>query len=370
MADQEWRTESAVADLLRREPYRFEFFQAVRLLLQQTWNPANGEQSEAAPRLGQEGALAPPRIRFGAVSSLAFPAAEIADFADPEPQATGAAASPRMRVAFLGLTGPGGVLPDHYTTLLMERGQSRHTDYTLQDFLDIFNQRALSLFFRAWGKHFPPWQYEQYRRDQTEQEDLFTFGLRCLVGLGTAGLRDRLRVDDEAIFYYAGHFSHFPRPAVSLEELLGDYFELPVRVTQFCGRWLNLSLPDRSCLPTPVVTRGQNRQLSNDLVLGTRVWDVQTKFRIRIGPLNYVQFRDFLPGRPGLQRLCDLVRLFVGQQLEFDVQLVLRQAEIPRAGLTFQRPSARRLGWDCWLKLKEFTQDSDCAIFRERTGGR
>ena len=37
--------------------------------------------------------------------------------------------------------------------------------------------------------------------------------------------------------FYAGHFAHYPRSATSLERLLADYFELPVRVRQFHGQW-------------------------------------------------------------------------------------------------------------------------------------
>jgi type VI secretion system protein ImpG len=370
MANSERRPESTVSELLRREPYRFDFFQAVRLLvLEAGEDPGDGER-RASSGIGKEHHASALRIRFGAAPSLAFSSAEIVDLAAQASGERGEEAWLRMQVAFLGLTGPSGALPNHYTTLIMERGQARYADYAFRDFLDIFNHRAISILFRAWAKHFPPWQYEQYRRTKAGQEDLFTFCLRCLVGLGTKALQERLTVDDEAVFYYSGHYAHFPRPAVSLEALLSDYFSLPVHVFQFCGRWLNLSPPDRSCLPSTAVVRGQNRQLGNDLVLGTRVWDVQTKFRIRVGPLSYGQFRDFLPAGQGLRRLCDLVRLYVGQQLEFDVQLVLRRDEIPDARLTFHRPGARRLGWDCWMRLEPFTQDTDRAIFREHASCR
>ena len=67
--------------------------------------------------------------------------------------------------------------------------------------------------------------------------------------------------------------------------------------------------------------------------LGARVWDVQSKFRIRVGPLDYATFRDFLPGSKGLRRMHDLVRLYVGQQLDFETQLVLKRDEVPQPDL-------------------------------------
>ena len=50
----------------------------------------------------------------------------------------------------------------------------------------------------------------------------------------------------------------------------------------------------------------------------------------------------------------DLVRLFVGQQHDFDVQLVLLRDEVP--GDTRAIPAlTRRLGWNSWLRATPAT---------------
>ena len=96
-----------------------------------------------------------------------------------------------MVVSFLGLTGPSGVLPRHYTELMLNR--IRDKDYSLRDFLDLFNHRLISLFYRAWEKSRLPLGYERSRFDDPDREpDLATWALYCLVGLGTEGLRGRL----------------------------------------------------------------------------------------------------------------------------------------------------------------------------------
>ena len=84
-------------------------------------------------------------VRFSAHATLTFPASEIQslDWREDLP--------PWMAVNFMGLTGPVGVLPLYYTELVMERLRSRDTG--LRDFLDIFNHRAISLFYRAWEKY-------------------------------------------------------------------------------------------------------------------------------------------------------------------------------------------------------------------------
>src|SRR5581483_8630178 len=107
--------------------------------------------------------------------------------------------------------------PPHYTTLLVRRVRAK--DFALRDFLDLFHHRTVSLFYRAWEKYRLPFAYERSRADGPGAEDLCTFVLYCLVGLGTGGLRGRLDVNDEAFLYYGGHFAHFPRCAVSLEAM-------------------------------------------------------------------------------------------------------------------------------------------------------
>ena len=121
-----------------------------------------------------------------------------------------------MTVAFMGLTGPSGVLPLFYTKLLMERRKAG--DRTLAAFLDLLNHRLISLFYRAWEKYHVIVPYER------GEDDRFSRSLFHLIGLGTRGLRDRHDFPDEALLFYAGHFARRRRPAVVLEDVLRDAF--------------------------------------------------------------------------------------------------------------------------------------------------
>ena len=101
---------------------------------------------------------------------------------------------------------------------------------------------------------------------------------------------------------------------------------------------------------------------------GERVWDIQSKFRIRLGPLGYAQFLEFLPDRaPSPARkafflLVHLVRLYVGPELDFDVQLVLRRPRSPSAS-SDDGPASARLGWNTWLRSRASRRDADDAVF-------
>ncbi len=319
-------------------PYRFDFFQAVRLL---------ERRSPSRKRIGREGSPRQEAVRFHAVRGLAFPASAIQrleDSDDPD-------RPPAMSITFLGLTGPQGVLPYCYTELVMER--NRAGDRTLAAFLDLFHHRLASLFYRAWQKHHLAALEEQ------EESSRFSAHLFDLIGLGMEPLRNRHAFPDEALPFFAGAFAQRHRSAVMLERLLIDYFELPVAVCQFEGRWLRLAPDDRSRLGAS----GRFQQLGVSLVVGEKVRDEQGKFRLRIGPLSFPQFLALSPDGPDFRALTQMTRLFVQGELDYDVQLVLKAEEVPDCQLSSTPEAGARLGRHAWLKSRPLADDARDAVF-------
>ena len=349
-----------LAENLLREAHRFDFFQAVRVLERMA-----AEQASSGPRrhpVGEDFAPRQEAVRFRAHASQSFPSGEIVEIHPGAPKETDSAPPPEMVVAFLGLTGPNGVLPRHYTSLLIERVRAK--DYALRDLLDLFHHRIISLFYRAWEKYRFPFAYERLAREEhAAKEDLFTDCLYCLLGLGTNKLRGRVNFDDEAFLYYGGFFAHYPRSALSLEVMLADYFEQPVRVLQFHGQWLYLSRDDQSALPNAELPEGLNCQMGRNVIIGERVWDVEGKFRVRLGPLGFEDFRRFMPSGDALLPLGQMIRAYGGPQFDFDVQPVLKAAEAPWCQLGGDGASPARLGWNTWVRCKEFVNDVDDAVF-------
>jgi type VI secretion system protein ImpH len=361
----------SVAERLFTDGFAFDFFQAVRLL----------ERLDRARKpVGRAG---PPRdevVRFLAHLSLSFPPSSIYEI---EPAGT-SRPMPAMTVTFLGLTGPSGVLPRHYTEMLLhlERDAKGPEKRALRAWLDLFNHRLLSLFYRAWEKYrfFVPYERGDFARP--DAADPFTQALFSLVGLGVPPLRNRLRVsvredrdgerrerslarlNDLVLLYYGGFFAHRPRNVSSLRALVADYFGLPVRVEQFRGQWLRLDPANQSRLG------GEgNNQMGVNLVAGARVWSVESKFRLRVGPLRYPQFLEFLPDRsPVAARktfflLCHLVRMYVGPELDFDVQLVLAREDVPECRLGDDGGPGPRLGWNTWVRTAAYPHDAEDATF-------
>jgi type VI secretion system protein ImpH len=332
------------------KPYRFDFFQAVRLLerLLPKRVPV-GRVSEGRP-------VPPSReiARFRTHPSLKFPASQIFDLThenngeeeeEETPPGTPPGMPPSMEVAFMGLTGPLGVLPNAYTELLIERLRQR--DRTLYDFLDLFNHRFISFFYRAWEKYRFPVAYERGLGD-----DAFTFCLFSIIGMGTSGLRDRMSVRDEAMLCYGGLIAQRPHSAGALSAIVSDYFSVASRVVQFAGQWLPLDGDSISRLGE----KGKS-ELGVSTVAGARVWDSQSKFRLVLGPMSYKQFSDFLPVGTAFKPIMDIVRFLVGAELDFDVQLMLKAEEVPGTVLTTRARRRPMLGWNSWLKVKPSEED-------------
>lgn len=342
------RPDPSVEQTLFDEPYRFDFFQAVRLL--ERLFP------ERVPvgRVSEEGqVVAPSReiARFRTLVSLVFPPSQVHNLTrDGESRWEGEGEKPpQMEVAFMGLTGPLGVLPNTYTELLIER--LRRKDRALYEFLDLFNHRMISFFYRAWEKYRFPVAYERGLGD-----DQFTTCLSAIIGLGTHGLRKRMSLCDEGLLCYGGLIAQRPHSASALAAIISDYFAVPARVAQFAGQWLKLDAEGVSQLG-----RASNA-LGISTVAGARVWDNQSKFRIKLGPLTYKQLTWFLPVGSAFKPMMDLTRLLAGTEFDFDVQLMLKAEEVPGSLLTTRARRRPMLGWNTWLKTKAFTMDDEQVV--------
>jgi type VI secretion system protein ImpH len=315
---------------LRENPTAFEFFQAVRVL------------ERLSPGRRPVGLFSEPSdevAHFVVNPDTAFPASEIfsLDFPSGGPA--------RVAVNFMGLTGPEGVLPYYYSLLVSERLRSR--DSTLRDFLDLFHHRIVSLFYRAWEKYRFGVAHERDRGDR------FTQHLKDLLGLGAGALQDRLGIRDEALVFYAGLFAPQQRSAAALEQLLEDYFSVPVEVEQFVGAWYPLSVATQCTLGDD---GDASEQLGWGAVAGDEVWDPQARVRLRLGPLTRGQYDQFLPNGSGYEPLRTLTRFFCGDQLDFEVQLTLARDEVPACVLGTDGPGVP-LGWCTWIRSRAFTRD-------------
>jgi type VI secretion system protein ImpH len=333
-----------VSARVRAEPRRFGFFQAVRLLEGEALKAA-GTRNPLAP-VGEEADARQRTVSFRAAAHLSFPQSEIDTLVEQPP------GPPEIAVNFIGLTGPSGVLPQHYSVALIRELRRRNT--ALRDFFDLFNNRLIAFFYRAWAKYRIPISVD---RGGAEGRDGATQTLRALIGFGTDGVLARYGIGQHALLHYAGLLGHFPRNALSLERLLSDYFRLPIRIEPFAGRWMAIPPDQRSRLGGGGL-RPQFAGLGVDCVVGAAYWDVQGSFAIRIGPIGYREFIELMPDASMLSQLSELTRLYVDSQLGFQVRLQLRKEEIPKLRLDGRAAPGARLGWNTWLQHDPATEDA------------
>jgi type VI secretion system protein ImpH len=326
-----------VTQALSEEPWTFQFFQAVRLL------------ERMLPDREPIGRFVHPSkeiVRIHAHPAIAFPASQIQGLQ----WQTGAA--PILMVNFMGLFGPSGTLPIYYTEMIRERLRAK--DPTMAAFFNMFNHRMISLFYQAWEKYRFTIAYERGERDRFSQH------LLDLIGLGTRGLHNRQAVPDDSLLFYSGLFALHARSATALEQVLADYFDVPVAVEQFVGAWYALDVPNQCRLDHGDISE----QLGIGAVVGDEIWDQGGAVRVRLGPLTIRQYLDFLPEGSAYQPLRAITRFFSGDEIDFEVQLVLKRDDVPACELDDAIPVVPQLGWSTWVKSVAMTRDPSDTILR------
>lgn len=335
---------AALFQQLAENPFRFDFYQAVRRL-----ECAAANQ----PRIGQSQRVEQDAVRFAQEPSLTFAPSSVAGF-----DAGDAGRSPRLTVNFFGMLGPNGPMPLHLTEYARDR-QRNSADRTLSRFLDIFHHRMTSLFYRAWACNQQTVSADRAGADRTglsrgtdaAMNDRFGVYIASTIGRGMPSMWGRDAVPDQAKLHYAGRLAAQTAHAEGLEAILADYFDVPARVEPFVGRWVDLPTENHCRL-------GRSREtgtLGESAIVGSQIWDCQSKFRVRLGPMSFENFARLLPDQPGNRQLRAWVRNYVGDTLAWEARLVLGRAQVPQVRLG----RLGQLGWSTWLSSAAVARDAE-----------
>lgn len=331
------RDTTGLIQQLLDHPHRFEFVQAVRLL----------ERLLVRQRVPRTAVLTD-YLQFQNSTSLSFPASEIeslrVDAGETVATEAGLLAAleqgqlRRIRItpAFIGLLGNQGALANHYSERIAAQEYHRR-DGAPRAFIDLFSNRMVALFYEAWRKH----RLELLRSD--DGRDGMLLLLLALSGKGA------LTVPDAVAGYYAAAFRQRPVSGPMMERVLSDYFGIAIRVIPHLGRWHVLT-PDQS-------TRlgRQNNRLGGGFTLGPRLWRRDLKVGLRLGPLDLAQHRHFLRDAAGAVALQRMLAMFDTPTLQYEVQLVLRAADVRPAQLS--AAGGARLGMDGIVQTLPVTSD-------------
>ena len=228
----------------------------------------------------------------------------------------------------------------------------RNKDLALRDFLDLFNHRLLSFFYKVWEKKNIPVMLERESlQGASTSQSLYLQAFYSLLGRGTGSLANRQSIPDQLFLAYSGLFLGKTRPADGLERLLKNYFKIPVEIEQFSGRWLNLQPENRSRLPGQDQPKGQFNSLGHGVILGRRAWDVQSKIRLVIGPCQTTGFFVAISQTVICKNQSAKSRAATSDRgLEFDVLVKVDQPEVEPTRLVSKPGQKFQLGWNSWLK--------------------
>lgn len=329
---------------LCREATEYDFFQAVRLL----------EQARAdKPRVGRSLRVSDDLLRFGQTPTLGFAPTTISAFAAGTHKAT-----PTMFVYFLGLLGPNGALPLFLTEFIRNR-ERNNSDSTQNRFFDIFNNRIIALFYRAWALNSQSVSYDR------PDDDWVSLAISCIAGYGDETLKNRDSVPGVAKSFFSGHLSTQSGSEEGLTSILAGFFHIPVKVSSFTPRWLRVSREYYCRLGAPKqefggmgfarIAENENSELGGTAMLGESYYDRSQRFTVHLGPLSFDDFERLLPGAKSFTRLMDWIKNYLTDPLSWDIHFTLKADDVPKTKLG----GYGRLGYSTWLKTVPFKKDAE-----------
>ena len=311
---------------LIENPESYHIFLALRVI--------EAEYSDA-PRFGVSKRPHEDAYRLGQEAELAFPRSTIRSVTAKKGGKPG-----ELINRFFGFFGPHGPLPIHLTEYARERQINMH-DPTFVAFANMLTHRMMSLLYRAWASGQPTVGF-----DRGEDSNIGR-NIAALAGHYGAYLDNRDDMPDLAKRHFAGLLGMGPKNAEGLIAILSSFYRAEVGLQDFVGSWLELEPDDQWQLGTDV-------GLGQATSIGSRVWSRATKFRLRIGPISLVEYHRLLPGNASLLRLTSVVRNYVGDALDWDVNIILKGDEVPPAILG----EDTRLGHTSWLGARNTKEDA------------
>lgn len=276
------------------------------------------------PAIGHIGDPALEYLRFRAARSLSFGPSDIRS-------ATQDADSDRLelRVNFFGLYGPSSPLPPAFTEAIIEADLSPDP---VEDFLDLFNHRLISLLHVIWRKN------RYYLRYQPGGSDALSQRFLALCGFPIEDRQAMGSISRAALLPHMGLISLFSNSADVVGATLSNFFAIPCRIEEFIARTVEIPEPSQLCLGIA------NNQLSEDAILGVELSDSLGKFRIHIGQADFDHLARFLPHGAEHRRFCDLLTMVTREPLDLDLMFDFVPETVPAAQL-----GDCRLGWSSWL---------------------
>ncbi|MEE9101638.1 MULTISPECIES: type VI secretion system baseplate subunit TssG [Pseudomonas] len=263
------------------------------------------------PPLGSTSRPGDDPVRFRPDPGMGFPASELKAIEAGEGPAT-------VRTRLLGLYGVDAPLPTAY---LDDIAQRREGHEALEAFLDIFNHRVFTQFYRIWRKYSYPATFEAGGTDATSQ------CLLGLIGLGIPGTAGHVATPISRFLALLSVMRLPTRNAegvVALVKLLAP--NTRARVTPHWPQRVELAQPASLSSSRPV-------SLSQGTPLGSVGHDANNQLHLALFTEDRDEAQGWLPGAPLHNDLRVLLRVYLGWRCTARLQLSLPLSCLPEPRL-------------------------------------
>ncbi|AZE72296.1 Uncharacterized protein ImpH/VasB [Pseudomonas synxantha] len=287
------------------------------------------------PPLGSTAHPADDAVRFRPDPGMGFPASELksieTDDAHPERPAI-------IRTRLLGLYGVDSPMP---TVFLDDIAQRRQGHEVLEAFLDIFNHRIFTQFYRIWRKYSYPATFEAGGTDATSQ---------CLLGLIGLGIPGTAQQIATPVSRFLALLSVMRLPTRNAEGITALVKLLaPNTQAQVTPHWplkIALEQPASLSCERPV-------SLSQGTPLGSVGFDANSQLRLTLHTDDTQEAEGWLPGGQLHSDLLVLLRVYLGWRCTAKLQLSLPVHSLPvpvlgHAPIRLGMTGVLGLGSDAW----------------------
>ncbi len=302
--------------ILKMDPARTDFIELIRNC---------DKLSENSEATGWADTVVEEFWRFGQSPSLHSCGKTVASLS--ERQAGGA----HMDVFPLGLCGVEGPLSYDLTGLVISQSRNNY-DYALQRFLDIVNHRFISLYYRACVQNDTALSFD------LDKKDLIRSVQRSLSGADACGEFSLSPFLAEHASSYALYGTYGSK---GLELLLRSYlgFDIEVRERVFSSQLIPRELQCRLGKKSTALL-GENTQI------GTHFFSNTKKFVLTIGPVDFKQCEQLLPGTKKYRKILNLVNFYLRKPMDFDIEFILNKSSLDGINLN----GGASLGRSCYFK--------------------
>ncbi|NNA09033.1 type VI secretion system baseplate subunit TssG [Pseudomonas lundensis] len=287
------------------------------------------------PPLGSTAHPADDAVRFRPDPGMGFPASELkaieTDDAHPERPAT-------IRTRLLGLYGVDSPMP---SVFLDDIAQRREGHEALEAFLDIFNHRIFTQFYRIWRKYSYPATFEAGGTDATSQ---------CLLGLIGLGIPGTAQQIATPVSRFLALLSVMRLPTRNAEGITALVKLLaPNTQAQVTPHWpLKIALEQ-----PPSLSRQRPVSLSQGTPLGSAGFDANSQLRLTLHTDDTQEAEGWLPGGQLHSDLLVLLRVYLGWRCTAKLQLSLPVHSLPvpvlgHAPIRLGMTGVLGLGSDAW----------------------